>query len=880
MRRLAAAVFATLLLPAGASAQLPVPFTTPAARDTEPVVLTGEALGDWAVPQNANARLPGGDIPECQPEVDASRLGDGLSAFALPESCPHNHYAEPDVETAGHQPAGTPIDRLLGYRWEGRWVQIPFQVDEQFTRYLNNAASGFSPYSGEDQHTTYAYDGPSDREGFRWYGEEPEDPCTAALGKISKTETERNASDPVPGFDTNDEIAFMAQDAGPAAPAGTPLPRGIEAARQIAVTDPTAGKAEYVYVMRAKPDGPRPAFDADNGYVRYERDADANRYQFSQSSYDNYGNARRGKFYWPGRGCVGADEGSITDPELCTYKDGEGEDAEIKPVQDPGRANQKNDEEAFWKCPQRRRPVDTATITTDRFEFRYDGRWLMTSIKVRDGKDNPFGADLVDRWKARAFAQDPSSDTPCCGYEEEDTNWGGSSTLLGERVGPVRAIRETWGADSGTNVVRRETFYAAEMRQKTFLRVHVIPPLDGIYAQWDFNAGVMERFYNAKNPDGVEVDGENDEVFGNLDDPCNTSYDGNDTSQSDQGYREAYRGIPGLCQPLFEQYEDSQFPYHQSIDVADPTFSQTNAALEWSQTSGPAGTIIDRVTAGAREVTPGGTPQAMVAFPYYRDDSCFDDGTGTDPGPKLDLRSGNERDIDPATGRPRRCWTESDGPTGPGGDSIFYQGSIATHGMHIMFVVDSDNARTQMPVNEINAEQRLVMLPGNQPGSAGEAYGRNFEKPLVALSTPFQGGGEEPGPTPEPEPGSGDGNGGGAPGNEKGNQSANGNGNGQGNGGPREVAKVLGVRTAPTCASRPAARRVRPGLSRGRALGRLGTPTRRRGNAYGWCVRGGPPLVVVFAGGKARLVASGRRVAGDRRYLRAARALERALRTT
>ena len=55
-------------------------------------------------------------------------------------------------------------------------------------------------------------------------------------------------------------------------------------------------------------------------------------------------------------------------------------------------------------------------------------------------------------------------ETPCCGYEEEDTNWGGSSTLLGEKVGPVRAIRETWGADSGTNVIRRETFYRDEMQ--------------------------------------------------------------------------------------------------------------------------------------------------------------------------------------------------------------------------------------------------------------------------------------------------------------------------------------------------------------------------------------------------------------------------------
>ncbi len=31
-------------------------------------------------------------------------------------------------------------------------------------------------------------------------------------------------------------------------------------------------------------------------------------------------------------------------------------------------------------------------------------------------------------------------------------------------------------------MVRMETFYADQVRQKTWLRVHVIPPLDGIYS--------------------------------------------------------------------------------------------------------------------------------------------------------------------------------------------------------------------------------------------------------------------------------------------------------------------------------------------------------------------------------------------------------------
>jgi hypothetical protein len=500
-----------LSLPAAAAGDAP-------AREQEPVVLTGAQLGDWAVPANQTARPPLLDV------VD-------------PGEDPHNHYADPTLDTAPLQPSGTATGRLLGYRWEaGGWRQIPFQVDEVFTRYLDNTASGFSLYSGEDQHTTYAFD----REGFRW----TDGQCVAQPASAV-------ATDPVKGLDGNDELAFMARDAGAQAPAAAPLPAGVEAAKEVAVADPTVPGAptRYVYVMRAAPGGPRPAFDATNGYVRYDRDPDADRFALSESTYSDYGNAKVGP-----------------------YCDAQGT------VIGTGR----------------RRPLDTATVSTPRYRFRYDGRWLMTAIQIAAGDDWAYGPDLVDRFKARAFAQDPGSQTPCCGFEEEDTNWGGSSTLLGERVGPVRAIRETWGADSGTNVVRRETFYRDELRQRTWLRVHVIPPLDGIYAQWDFDAGRVTRFYNARNAGGVAIDGRNDEAFGNLDDPCNPNYDANDTSATDQGYRGVVQAT-GLCDVS---------PYHLSINPGDPSFADANAALGWSEVSGPGGTIVDRIAAAPDQATP------------------------------------------------------------------------------------------------------------------------------------------------------------------------------------------------------------------------------------------------------------------------------------
>src|SRR3954464_15222995 len=694
--------------------------TVPAARDAEAVVLTGKDFPGWAVPANFTAKLPLTDLTG-DPVTGEPAPGSGCTSFD--SQCLHNHYAKPDFDSNDYAPQkGVPTNRLLGYRWNPKshkFQQIPFQVDQAFTRYLDNSASGFSVYSGQDQHTTYAYD----REGWRMYGQDPNDPCHAVAADGIKT-----TPDPVRGLDTNDELAFMASDAGPQAPSSASLPKGIFGAREVKVADPSnPGAVKSVYVMRASAKGPKPAFNASNGYVRYMRDSGADTYMYSQSSYDGYGNARIGRFYDAAHGgCVGGDASLARTPQ-CTQKNGD-------PVQNPGDANVAGDTEAFWNCPQRRRPADTTTITTPRYRFRYDGRWLMTDVRIAPHDDWSYGPDLVDRWKARAFAQDPGSKTPCCGYEEEDTNWGGSSILLRARVGPVRAIRETWGADSGTNVIRRETFYRDEMVQKNWLRVHVIPPLDGIYAQWDFNAGRVNRFYNAQHADGVPIDGRNDEVYGNFDDPCSERWDADDSrSDLDTAYRQFYRQSGGCdAAKALEQLPEGDY-YHQSMDPGDLTFGDTNAALGWSEISGPNGTIVDRIKAAPADATPGGAAQSVAAMPYYRDDACFDDGTGSDPGPELHPRHFDQEEASTASdGSPRRCWDSRKDAKVPAGDDRFWQGDIGTHGLHLLFLAESDNARLTVPVTEIVSEWQMVMLKGD-PGNVGERYGRSFEKPLIPL---------------------------------------------------------------------------------------------------------------------------------------------------
>ncbi len=705
MRRLAVLLTAAAVVGAAAPVPADVPpptdllpddpvgiVTTAPNRETEPIVLKGSAFGNYAVPADVTFHPGSADGARC---LVASEGGE--TPVTPQETCTHNTYEDPWVSSGAVSPVeGFPVDRIVGLAYDAEaaeFRQIPLQVDEMFVRYLSNNNSGFAAYSETDQHLSYAFD----REGFRFRDGHPDDACLA----IADSEL---ATDPVVGLDHDDEVVFMYSDAGDRA--DQPLSGALFVSYfGFEIRDPADPTAEprYVYVGMATEDAfpeNRPQFDASNGYVRYERDADADVYLFSESSYDNYGAAPHGPYWDPETGtCVGED-----DPEL-------------------------------WK---QRRPGDAATITTPRYRFRYDGRWLMTELQVSEDDDWTYGADLIDQWKARAFQQRPGGQTPCCGYEEEVNNWGGSSQLMGERVGPVRVIRETWGADSGTNVVRREIFYRDEIRWNMFLRVHVIPPLDGIYVQMDYNAGAVDTYYNPNTMQGVPIDGRDDEVFGNA--RMHVGPDG-------VSYDDGFFGEPIVIgDPDDEQckkdYDDACT--YNDVDTTDPWFSGTNGNLHWEQIAGHNGTLVTRWS--LTKVTPG-SAQAVTAIPYYRDDACFDDGTGSSPGPHLRSRGTDEGQF--ATWRERNeygeefgdpmareCWDAERHATDPAyaryltdNPRRFWQGSIGTHGMHILLIADSDNAHTTLPITEIDSEQRMVVLPPTLD-NVGERYGRGFEKPL------------------------------------------------------------------------------------------------------------------------------------------------------
>lgn len=489
---------AALVTPAFA---LPAPGPLAEARGGQPVVLLGAQLPGLAV----LARYV--ELPPL-PFQDEARDGVWLPLPALP------------VEGA------MPVDEVGVFRWEdGAFVRVVSQVDERFVRYLTNYASGFGIYSQSDMELTYAFD----EEGTRRTGEVPGVPTRAAF------DGPRTTPDPVAGFDSDDELVFLARDAGERAP--DPAGR-----LEVALVDPLDAGAppRYAYVGLA----PAVAFAP---LVTYARDADADRYVMS--NHGDYGGAPGGACF-PGDG-VDAPWGA---PTMCEH----------------------------------RRPKDSAWVEGESYRFHYAGRWKLDAIHAREG--GAWGPDLVDRWKGRAFQQREGNAANIGGFEDEN-DWTRSSVTLGERAGPVRVLRETWGADSGTSVTRLEAFYPTFFSQTYRMRVHPIPP-DGVYAFWDHNAGVVDTYVTSLRPEGVAIDGVNDEIYGTNS----------------------------------EWQEDVLGDAYFTIDAPDPTLQGALANFAWDQVSGPHGSIVTVLLAP--------DSKTGVLTPYYRDDAAFDDGTGQDPSPQ------------------------------------------------------------------------------------------------------------------------------------------------------------------------------------------------------------------------------------------------------
>jgi hypothetical protein len=673
-----------------------------AARASEPVVLTGSQVPQWSrsAAQCVGQPYPSGvgSYPPAQFQVRTAHNG----------TC----VVPPDTRT------GVDPNQVAAYRWTGSaWKEVPVQVDQKFPYFLANDRSSFSFYSGTDQELTYSWAPDAHSTGeeawkkmwgtcsARYAGAATlaaDISAATAAGYYTPGPQETPAdythamTDPVSQLNDDDEIVFMARDAGNAAPVGTAPPAHAGNGQTVTLVDPTDGATSYVYLF-TKPGGSK--FKAittsagtisTNGYVDMQRNSNANewidRYTFAPSDPQKLGTSNTGYGpNLPGTVCRTA-AGNDANPPITT------------PDGSPRHSTD-------------RFPRDGLTVTTPTYKVTASGRWMVNGFQVTaPGKTGAYGPSLIARWKGRAFQSSPDSQVSVVGFEDEQVNWEANSALLGWKVGPVRAIREIWGADSGTNVTKTELYYRDADSYSYHVRVHPIPP-DGLYTSWDYNLGAASTYYNLKTPNGVPIDGINDNV----------------------GYVDQ---VPGTGTPAY-------------FNSCDPTFAICSAVDNPEEVAGTGsnGSLVYmfQFTSPTSAVNP-------AAVPYYRDDACFDDGTGNNPVPRpwpgnastdAVVQQGYVAYWRAKTGNQAlqysdlRCNPQTDVTKDGTYTTTPFQGAIAEHGIHFFMTGDTDNATQTQPIDELDGQQWRFSVPTSGPSNIIQPYAADLLTPLQAAVTPY-----------------------------------------------------------------------------------------------------------------------------------------------
>ena len=169
----------------------------------------------------------------------------GLSAAALLVTAPAalaapapslDRPSDPVVVSGAQAPAlvGVEPGKVVAFAWRNsRWAQVPVQVDERKQVDLRAAYPATMDCGGDP----LCYQPTSTGPKLRY----------ADAGTLI-------GPDPNPRVDADDEVALMARDTGPRAPAGTPIPAGVVTGlrQELAVTDPLNGARAYVYLFRSR----------------------------------------------------------------------------------------------------------------------------------------------------------------------------------------------------------------------------------------------------------------------------------------------------------------------------------------------------------------------------------------------------------------------------------------------------------------------------------------------------------------------------------------------------------------------------------------------------------------------------------------------------
>ena len=690
------------------------------ARLAAPVILTGAQLPEWS-------RLAATGVAEPYPS-GAATTGDGRRTA-------HNGRITipPDART------GADVDKVVAFRWTGTaWQEVRVQVDQRFPHFLANGHSDFSTYSGTDEELTYSWARDTHSAGDEsWknvFGQcisrkartvdEVKAAIAAGVVQLGPEETEddylSSKKDPVPTLDDDDEITFMARDTGPEAPAGQAAPTGTSNGQAVRIVDPLDPSAStFVYLFQRSGGS---TFTADTSYVHMIRDYNADewidRYSFAGSD-------------------------TVKDPEtLGTSNTGYGANLTGTVC----RTAQPNDAglttpDGTARSSTDRFPRDGMTVSTPTYRTTASGRWMVRAHQItRPGTERDYGPDLISRWKGRAFQQSPDSTISLVGFEDEQVNWEANASLLGWRQGPVRAIREVWGADSGTNVTKTETYYRDADTYAYHVRVHPIPS-DGLYTSWNYKPENVSTYYNLLRPEGVPIDGVNDEQV-----PTSV-----DQLPGDQ------LGIP--CPWAGEAPCPGDPAY---FDAPDPTFDLASAINRPEQVAGPHGGLVYEF-----EFTGPTSALNATAVPYYRDDACLDDGTGDDavPRPWPGEASSDARvkkgyvDYWKAHGAPAdltyeqldcaNTTAELKDATRPPWRKRPFAALFGQHGIHFFATGDSDNAFGPKPLTEVVGQQWRFSVPMATPTNVVTEYHNNVTAKLQAFTAPY---GQSPPSSASPSP--------------------------------------------------------------------------------------------------------------------------------
>ena len=134
---------------------------------------------------------------------------------------------------------------------------------------------------------------------------------------------------------------------------------------------------------------------------------------------------------------------------------------------------------------------EASTVVTSHYTRGFTDRWFDNELRIQRGSAT--GADILDRHDGQFVGIDGT-----CG-RSQTTFRVGEGAFMVNKSGPVRAIRDFVGANSGPQVQRRHIFYEGREDISTHLRVHAIPGITDFFDYAPTASGMLMRntFNNA-----------------------------------------------------------------------------------------------------------------------------------------------------------------------------------------------------------------------------------------------------------------------------------------------------------------------------------------------------------------------------------------------